>query len=64
MTIPGHWNSKSVENTIDELNKLLDLRSQNDIELRVEQVRKTGIILIKDYSLSRLDTLKMKYLKN
>ena len=37
-TVPGHWNSKSAEKTIDELNKLLDLRSQHDIDLHVEQV--------------------------
>ena len=40
ITIPGHWNSKSAEKTIDELNKLLELRSQNGIVLHVEQVRK------------------------
>ena len=40
ITIPGHWNSKSAEKTIDELKKLLKLRSQNDIKLHVEQVRK------------------------
>ena len=39
ITIPGHWNSKSAEKTIDEL-KLLELRSQSDIELHTEQVRK------------------------
>ena len=38
--IPGHWNSKSAEKTIDELNKLRELRSKNDIELHTEQVRK------------------------
>ena len=30
-SIPGHWDSKSAEKTIDELNKLLELRSENDI---------------------------------
>ena len=39
-TRPGHWNSKSAEKTIDELNKILGLRSQNDLELHVDQVRK------------------------
>ena len=42
-TTAGHWISKSAEKTIDELNKLLELRSQNDIELHVEQVRKKRI---------------------
>ena len=40
--IPGHRNSKSAEKTINELNILLERRSHNDIELHVEQVRKTG----------------------
>ena len=40
MTTTGHWNSESAEGTIDELNKLIDLRSENDIELHVEQVQK------------------------
>ena len=39
ITIPGHWETKSAEKTIDELNKLVELRSQNSIELHVEQVR-------------------------
>ena len=33
ITIPGHWNFKSSEKTIDELNKILELRSQNDVKL-------------------------------
>ena len=40
ISTPGHLISGSAEKTIDELNKLIDLRSQNDIELPVEQVRK------------------------
>ena len=40
VTILGHWKSKSAEKTIDELNELLELKSQNDIELHVEPVRK------------------------
>ena len=38
ITIPGHWESKSAEKTI-ELNKLLELRS---LELHVKEVRKRG----------------------
>ena len=56
--IPGHYQSESAEKTINELNKLLELRSQNGIELHVEQVRKKGIVLIKDYSLSSLGMFK------
>ena len=39
-TTPGHWNSKSAERNIDKLNKLLELTSQNDIDLHFEEVRK------------------------
>ena len=42
ITIPGHWSSDSAEKTIDELNKILELRSQNDSDLHVKQVRKMG----------------------
>ena len=58
ITIPGHCNSKSAEKTIDELVNLLELRSENDIELHTEQIRKKGLILIKDYSSSNLGTFK------
>ena len=43
ITIPGHWNSVSTEKTIDELDKLLELRSENDIEMHVNQVKKKGV---------------------
>ena len=42
ITITGHWNSNSAEKTIDELNKLIELRSQNDLEIHVKKVRKRG----------------------
>ena len=61
-TIPGHWDSKSAEKTIDELNKLLKLRTQNGIDLNVEQVKK-GLILLNDYSLSSLGTFKEEILE-
>ena len=38
--IRGHWNSNLAERTIHELNKLLDLKSQNNIDLHVKEVRK------------------------
>ena len=40
LTILGHWNSKSAEKASGELNKLLELRPDNDIELHNERVRK------------------------
>ena len=61
--IPGHYETEYAEKTIDELNKLLELRSQNGIELHVEQVRKKGIILIDDYSLSSLGMFKKEILE-
>ena len=63
ITIPGHWNSKSARQTFEELNKLSERKSQNDIESHTEQVRKNGIILIKDYSLSSLGTFKKEILE-
>ena len=37
--IPGHYQNKSAEKTIDELNNLLELKS---LELHVEEVRERG----------------------
>ena len=37
--IPGHYQNKSDEKTIDDLNKLLELKS---FELHVDEVRKRG----------------------
>ena len=41
---------------------MLELRSENGIELHVEQVRKKGLILINDYSLSSLGMFKNEIL--
>ena len=63
-TIPGHWETKSDEQIINELNKLLELRS---LELHVAEVRKRGDqIKIGDneYKLSDFGIQKMRYLKN
>ena len=62
--IPGHYQSESDEKTINELNKLLELRS---LELHVAEVRKRGNkIKIGDneHKLSDFDSKKMRYLKN
>ena len=63
ITIPSHWNSKSVEKAFDELFKLIELRSENDFEIHFEQVRNTGITLINDCSLSGLGTFKNEILE-
>ena len=62
--VPGHYETESAEKTINELNKLLELRSQNGIELHVEQVRKKGLILINDYSSSSLGMFKDEILED
>ena len=65
--IPGHYQNKSDEKTIDDRNKLLELKS---LELDVEEVRKRGNkIKIGDneYKLSDFDTQKneiLEHLKN
>ena len=56
--IPGHYQNQSDEKTIDDLNKLLELKS---LKLHVEEVRKRGNkIKIRDneYQLSDFDTQK------
>ena len=62
--VPGHWESKSAEKTIDELNKLLELRS---LELHVNEVRKMGNninIGDNEYKLSDFDTRKNDILED
>ena len=61
--IPGHYETESAEKTVDELNKLLELRS---LELHVREVRKRGNkIRIGDneYKLSDFDTQKNEILE-
>ena len=67
ITIPGHWQTKSVEKPIYELIKLLGLRS---LELHVKEVRKRGNkvkIGDNEYKLSDFDSQKneiLEYLNN
>ena len=63
ITTPGQLNSESAEKVIVELNKLIDLRSENDIDLHVEQVTRKVIILIKNCSLSSLGMFKIEILE-
>ena len=54
--IPGHYQNKSDEKTIDDLNKLLELKP---LELHIEEVRKRGNkikIGNNEYRLSDFDT--------
>ena len=60
--IPGHYQNKSDEKTIDDLNKLLELKS---LELHVEEVRKRGNIIKiggKENKLSDFDNQKHEIL--
>ena len=56
--IPGHYETEFAEKTINDLNKLLELKS---LELHVEEVKKRGNkikIADKEYKLSDFDTQK------
>ena len=63
--IPGHYQNKSDEKTINDLNKLLELKS---LEQHVEENRKRGNKIKmgdNEYRLSDFDIQKkMRYLKN
>ena len=61
--IPGHYQNKSDEKTIDNLNKLIELKS---LELHVEEVKERGNkIKIEDreYKLSDFDNQKYEILQ-
>ena len=61
--IPGHWETEFAEKIIDEVNRLLELRS---LELHVNEVRKrSNIIKIRDkeYKLSDFDNQKYEILE-
>ena len=61
--IPGHYQNKTNEKTINDLNKLLELKS---LELHVEEVKKRGNkikIADKEYKLSDFDNQKYEILQ-
>ena len=63
ITVPGHWESKSAEKSIDELKELLEL---NSMELHVKEVKKRGYQLLigdKNYKLSEFFTFKEEILE-
>ena len=41
-SLPGHWNSDVGEELVTDLNKFLELKSENDIGLHVKEVKKRG----------------------
>ena len=62
--IPGHYQTESAEKTIDELNKIVELRS---VDLHVNEVRKGGIKKNWETVNTNCQTLilkNMSYLKN
>ena len=68
VSIPGRWRIPNylVDEKFDELKNLLIIRSHNDIELHVEDVRKRGDkikINCKDFFLSDFDTLDTEVLE-
>ena len=61
--IPGHYQNKTNKKTIDNLNKLLELKS---LEIHVEEVKKRGNkikIADKEYKLSDFDNQKYEILQ-
>ena len=67
ITIPGHWENIFTKRNIDELNKLLELRSQNGIELHVQEARKRGyqtIVGDNEYILSEFFTFKEEIIED
>ena len=63
INIPGHYETEFAGQIMDDLNKLLELKS---IELHVEEVRKRGNIIKigdKEYKLSDFDNQKYEILQ-
>ena len=57
----GYWSARGGLEIIQKLQKILELRSQKDIELQVEEVRKRGTqikIADKEYKLPDVDAHK------
>ena len=64
--IPGHYSSKDDEITFERLNTLLERRSENGIELHVQEVKYRGHIISlggEQYKLSDLGTQKEEILE-
>ena len=43
ISTPSNWFLKAAEELINELNKLLELRSQNEIELQIKELEERGV---------------------
>ena len=44
ISTPGYWPSEDAEELVNNLNKLLELRFENDTELHVREVKKRGVL--------------------
>ena len=64
--VPGFRNSRGGSETINDLQDISRLRTQNDIELHMEDAKKESRKRIKDkvYKLSDLDTRKWERIKD
>ena len=66
ITIPGHWSPRGGAETITRLHQLLKLRSQDDIGLHVQEVKKRGTQIKtgdKEYKLSDLGSQKSEIIE-
>ena len=65
ISTPNHWNTEDGEALITKLNKLLELRSENDIELHDKEVEKESSRIQMEnggYKLSGFDYFKIEIL--
>ena len=65
ISTPARWNSEDSEELINKLNKLLELKSENDIDLHVKGVEKRGTrieIENSSYTLAGFDLFKSELL--
>ena len=65
ISTPSHWNTEDGEELITKLNKLLELRSDNDIELHDKEVVKESSRIEMEnsgYNLSGFDYFKIEIL--
>ena len=62
---PGHWSPRDGEKFVNNIKKLLEIRSENDFELHVKGVEKRGTrkeIENSGYNLARFNHFKIKIL--
>ena len=63
ISTPGHWSPEDGEELINELNKLLKPKSENDLELHVKEIEKRGTRIKKEdsgYNLAGFDHFKFE----